>query len=64
MLDPVCVTLAHSVLFQIDPQKEYSPERILGDGGARNFVAKPGVLADNHLLCLTSSSPLTSSHAT
>ena len=29
MLDPVCVTLAHSVLFQIDPQKEYSPERIL-----------------------------------
>ena len=55
MLDHAHVTLAHSVPFQIDPL-----ERQLGDGGVRDFLAKPGVTAGARLLCLASSSLLAS----
>ena len=56
MLDPVCIMLTHSVPFPIDP-----PERQLGDGEVTDFVAKPGVLEDDHFLFLASTSPLASS---
>ena len=50
VLDPACITLAHSVLFPINP-----PERLLGDGGVTDFVVKPG---EDCLLCLASHSLL------
>ena len=56
VLDPACITTTHSVPFPIDP-----PERQLGDGEVTDFVAKPGLLGDNHLLVFASTSPLASS---
>ena len=56
VLDSACITLTHSVPFPTDP-----PERQLGDGKVTDFVAKPGVLGENHFLFLASTSLFASS---